>query len=195
MLLGTHWSCIFSQRSLLLFSCIGICNNSVGCCIFWLFSGGLQGLDHDLCDFVCFQQLLFLCMFIILLYNYFWNWFSYTEHVLIAKDKLSSCLKGFGRGLVTYGVAKILSKVIQLLVGKSPNHIQSTSDFVSKAKGFILQPGECLSSYVITSLFTSVPNRSSSQCNQRSIGKGLKVKWQNSIIGSGHHRITWVLSA
>ena len=29
--------------------------------------------------------------------------------------------------------------------------------FVSKAKGFILQLGECLSSYDVTSLFTSVP--------------------------------------
>ena len=61
------------------------------------------------------------------------------------------------RGSVTYGVAKVLSKAIQPLVGKSPHHIQSTSDFVSKAKGFTLQPGECLSSYDVTSLFTSVP--------------------------------------
>ena len=61
------------------------------------------------------------------------------------------------RGSVTYRVAKILSKVIQPLVSKSPHHIQSTSDFVSKAKGFILQPGECLSSYDVTSLFTLVP--------------------------------------
>ena len=61
------------------------------------------------------------------------------------------------RHSVTYRVAKVLSKVIQPLVGKYPHHIQSTSDFVSKAKGFILQPGECLSSYDVTSLFTSVP--------------------------------------
>ena len=61
------------------------------------------------------------------------------------------------RGSVTYGVAKVHSKVIQPLVGKSPHHIQSISDFVSKAKGFTLQPGECLSSYDVTSLFTSVP--------------------------------------
>ena len=40
------------------------------------------------------------------------------------------------RGSVTYGVAKVLSKVIQPLVGKSTHHIQSTSDFVSKAKRF-----------------------------------------------------------
>ena len=61
------------------------------------------------------------------------------------------------RDSVTYGVAKVLSKVIKPLVGKSPHHIQSTGDFVTKAKRFTLQPGECLSSYDVTSLFTSVP--------------------------------------
>ena len=61
------------------------------------------------------------------------------------------------RGSVTYGVAKILSKVLKPLVNKSPNHIQSTGDFVSKVKGLTLQLGECLSSYDVTSLFTSVP--------------------------------------
>ena len=61
------------------------------------------------------------------------------------------------RGLVTYGVAKVLSKVLKPLVGKSPHHIQSTSDFVNRAKGLTLQLGECLTSYDVTSLFTSVP--------------------------------------
>ena len=42
-------------------------------------------------------------------------------------------------------------------VGKSPHHIQNTSNFVNKAKGVTLQPGECLTSYDVTSLFTSVP--------------------------------------
>ena len=54
-------------------------------------------------------------------------------------------------------MAKVISKVFKPLVGKSPHHIQSTGDFVSKAKGLTLQPGECLSSYDVTSLFTSVP--------------------------------------
>ena len=42
-------------------------------------------------------------------------------------------------------------------MGKSPHHIQSTGDFVAKAKRLTLQLGECLSSYDVTSLFTSVP--------------------------------------
>ena len=61
------------------------------------------------------------------------------------------------RGSVTYVVAKVISKVLKPLVGNSPHHIQSTRDFVSKAKRLTLQAGECLSSYDVTSLFTSVP--------------------------------------
>ena len=48
-------------------------------------------------------------------------------------------------------------RLLKPLVGKSPHHIQSTGDFVSKVKGLTLQPVECLSSYDVTSLFTSVP--------------------------------------
>ena len=47
--------------------------------------------------------------------------------------------------------------MLKPLVGKSPHNVQSTSDFVNRAKGFTLQPGECLTSCDVTSLFTSVP--------------------------------------
>ena len=60
------------------------------------------------------------------------------------------------RGSVTYRVAKVHRKVLIPLVGKSPHHVQSTSDFVNKAKELTLQLGECLTSYDVTSLFTSV---------------------------------------
>ena len=64
---------------------------------------------------------------------------------------VSSC------GSVTYGVAKELAKILKPLVGKSPHHINSTQDFVEQAKHFKLEPGECLSSYDVSALFTSVP--------------------------------------
>ena len=60
-------------------------------------------------------------------------------------------------GSVTYRVAKVIAKVLKLLVGKSPQHIQSTSEFVSKFRKVTLLPGECLSSYNVTAMFTSVP--------------------------------------
>ena len=60
-------------------------------------------------------------------------------------------------GSVTYGVAKELAKILKLLVGKSPHHVNSTQDFVEQAKHITLAPGECLSSYDVSALFTSVP--------------------------------------
>ena len=64
---------------------------------------------------------------------------------------VSSC------GSVTYGVAKELAKILEPLVGKSPHHINSTQDFVEQVKHITLAPGECLSSYDVSAMFTSVP--------------------------------------
>ena len=61
---------------------------------------------------------------------------------------VSSC------GSVTYGVAKEPAKILKPLVGKSPHHINSTQEQVKQIK---LDPGECLSSYDVSALFTSVP--------------------------------------
>ena len=58
---------------------------------------------------------------------------------------------------VAYGVAKVITKILKPLVGKLPHHIQSTRDFVSKVREVTLFPGECLSYYDVTALFTSVP--------------------------------------
>ena len=63
---------------------------------------------------------------------------------------MSSC------GLVTYGVAKELAKILKPLVGKSPHHINSTQDFVEQVRHITLAPGECLSSYDVSAIFTSV---------------------------------------
>ena len=64
---------------------------------------------------------------------------------------VSSC------GSVTYGVAKELAKILKPMVGKSPHHITSTQYFVEQARHIKLEPGECLSSYDVSALFTSVP--------------------------------------
>ena len=58
---------------------------------------------------------------------------------------------------VTYRVAKILTKVLKPLVGKPSHHIQSTRDFVNRVKVVTLLLGECLCSYDVSTLFTSVP--------------------------------------
>ena len=64
---------------------------------------------------------------------------------------VSSC------GSVTYGVTKELAKILEPLIGKSPHQISSAQDFVKQVKHITLGPGECLSSYAVSALFTSVP--------------------------------------
>ena len=61
------------------------------------------------------------------------------------------------RGSVSYEVAKFLAKILKPLVGKSLHHVRSTKDFVERVSKVTLQPGECLCSYDVTALFTSVP--------------------------------------
>ena len=64
---------------------------------------------------------------------------------------MSSC------GSIIYGVAKELTKILNPLVGKFPHHINSTHNFVEQVKHISLAPGECLSYYDVSALFTSVP--------------------------------------
>ena len=64
---------------------------------------------------------------------------------------VSSC------GSVTYGAVKELAKILKPLVGKCPHHINSTHNFVEQVKHITLAPGECLSSYDVSALFTCIP--------------------------------------
>ena len=59
-------------------------------------------------------------------------------------------------GTLTHSSPQQLSKIFKPLVGKSPHHINSTQDFVKQVKHITLVPGECLSSYDVCALFTSV---------------------------------------
>ena len=64
------------------------------------------------------------------------------------------CIK---QGSVTYGVAKVPAKILQSQVGKSPHHKQSTKNFINTVSKVTLLLGECLCSYDVSALFTSVP--------------------------------------
>ena len=61
------------------------------------------------------------------------------------------------RGSISYEVAKELSRILRPLAGKSPHHIKNTGDFVQQVRGIRLQPTECITSYDVSTLFTSVP--------------------------------------
>ena len=58
---------------------------------------------------------------------------------------------------VKYNTAKELAKILKPLVGMSTHHVQNTRDFVEHLKDVRLRQGECIISYDVTALFTSVP--------------------------------------
>ena len=92
-------------------------------------------------------------------------------------------------------MAKVIAKVLKPLVGKSAHHIQSTSDFVSKVTEITLLPGECLTSYDVTTLFTSVPIDPALNIIKDLLEKGDDLSKQNCIFSTEHHRVAGVLSA
>ena len=93
------------------------------------------------------------------------------------------------------GVANILSRVLKPLVGKSHHHVQSTSDFVNRAKKITLQLGDCLTSYDVTALFTSVPIDPVLNIIKDLLEKDEKLQGQNCINSTQHHRSSGILSA
>ena len=61
------------------------------------------------------------------------------------------------RGLVTYNTSKELARILKPLAGRSTFSVQNTMDFVEQVKSIRLQPQECIVSYDVKALFTSVP--------------------------------------
>ena len=60
-------------------------------------------------------------------------------------------------GSVTYGVAKELARIIKPLVGSTEHHVNNSKEFIEEIKKTKLEEGECITSYDVSALFTSVP--------------------------------------
>ena len=60
-------------------------------------------------------------------------------------------------GAVTYATSKGLARILKPLVGRSSHHVQNIQGFIQQIKGIQLQPDQCIVSYGVKALFTSVP--------------------------------------
>ena len=60
-------------------------------------------------------------------------------------------------GSVSYGVAKELGRIIKPLMGNSQDHVHNSKQFADEIKEMKLEEGECITSYDVTALFTSIP--------------------------------------
>ena len=64
------------------------------------------------------------------------------------------------RGSVSYNTSKELARILKPMAGRSTFSVQNTMDFVEQVKNIKLQPHECIVSYDVKALFTSVPTKS-----------------------------------
>ena len=60
-------------------------------------------------------------------------------------------------GSVTYGVAKELSRILKPLVGNSSHHVNNSKKFAEEIRNIKLERWECLTSFDVTALHTSIP--------------------------------------
>ena len=60
-------------------------------------------------------------------------------------------------GSVTYATAQELSRILKPLVSRSPHHVMNDLEFLESIRGIQLLPEECMVSYDVEALFTSVP--------------------------------------
>ena len=62
------------------------------------------------------------------------------------------------RGSVSYGVAKELARILNPLTGKTIHHdVSNSKDFSEEIKKYKLDKDECIISYDVSALFTSIP--------------------------------------
>ena len=60
-------------------------------------------------------------------------------------------------GAVSYEASKEMARILKCLVGKSPHHVHNTQDFIVQIKDIKLKEDQCMMSYDVKVLFTSVP--------------------------------------
>ena len=60
-------------------------------------------------------------------------------------------------GAASYEISKELARILKPLVGKFIYHVQNTQDFIQQIKDIKLQEDQCMVSFDVKALFTSVP--------------------------------------
>ena len=60
-------------------------------------------------------------------------------------------------GAVSYERSKELAMILKPLVEKSPYHVHNTQDFIQQIKGIWLEEDQCMMSFEVKAMFTSVP--------------------------------------
>ena len=93
-------------------------------------------------------------------------------------------------GSVSYETAKELSRILKPLVGKTTYHMKNTKDFIQSIQDINLKTDECLISYDVEALFTSVPIQPAITITKKKLEEDRELHLRTSM--SVKH-ISWLL--
>ena len=85
----------------------------------------------------------------------FQNFMDYQRSTRLGYQPLRPIVSS--RGSVSSNTANKLARILQPLAGRTTYSVQNTKDFAEQIKNIKLLPDECIISYDVKALFTSVP--------------------------------------
>ena len=84
-------------------------------------------------------------------------------------------------GSVSYATSKELARILKPLVGRSPYHVNNNQDLLEELRSLKLEEDECLMSFDVKALFTSVPIQPAIQVIQKLLEEDQDLKQRTSM--------------
>ena len=84
-------------------------------------------------------------------------------------------------GTVTYQTSKELARILKPMVGNSLHHVKNTQDFIDQIKGIQLNQDQCMMSYDVNALFTSVPTTKATNIIKRLLDQDQELQLRTSL--------------
>ena len=84
-------------------------------------------------------------------------------------------------GSVSYATSKELARILKPLVGRSPYHVHSNQDLLEDLRSLKLEKDECLMSFDVKALFTSIPIQPAINVIQKLLEEDQELKHKTSM--------------
>ena len=83
--------------------------------------------------------------------------------------------------LFSYGVAKEIAKILKPLTGSNNHQVLNSNEFADDIKKIKLEEGECIISYDVASLFTSIPVKSALEVVKKKLEQDTELHQRTSM--------------
>ena len=93
-------------------------------------------------------------------------------------------------GAVSYETSKELARILKPLMGQSPYQVQNTQDFIHHLQDIKLEKDQCIMSYDVEALFTSVPIQPAINIITKLLEEDQELQQRTSM---SVNNITWLL--